>query len=70
MINLIATQEGVDVRDEADEGTNAIDIDSLPHLPEITAPAAPAPAPVRQQAQAFVQPPAQFAPQVIFTCIK
>merc|ERR1711892_731709 len=38
LINLIATQEGVDVRDEADEGTNSIDIDSLPHLPEITAP--------------------------------
>merc|ERR1712177_58550 len=30
LINLIATQEGVDVRDEADEGTNAIDVDSLP----------------------------------------
>ena len=54
------------MRDETDEGTNAIDIDSLPHLPEITAPLAPAQQqPVRQQAQAFVQPPSQFAPQVI-----
>merc|ERR1712128_143978 len=65
LINLIAAQEGVDVRDEADEGTNSIDIDSLPHLPEITAPLAPT-APVRQQAQTFVQPPAQFAPQSQF----
>merc|ERR1712088_1248958 len=40
LINLIATQEGVDVRDEADEGTNAIDVDSLPKLPELSSPAA------------------------------
>jgi len=66
LINLIATQEGVDVRDEADEGTNSIDVDSLPHLPEITAPLAPAPTPPRQQAQTFQQPPAQFAPQSQF----
>merc|ERR1711973_129032 len=33
LINLIANQEGVDVSDETEEGTNAIDIDSLPHLP-------------------------------------
>merc|ERR1712088_863336 len=38
LINLIATQEGVDVRDEADEGTNAIDVDSLPKLPELSSP--------------------------------
>ena len=61
---MFSYSEGIDVRDETDEGTNAIDIDSLPHLPEITAPAAPNPPPVRQQAQTFVQPPAQFAPQV------
>ena len=30
--------EGVDVRDEADEGTNAIDVDSLPRLPELSSP--------------------------------
>jgi len=66
LINLIATQEGIDVRDEADEGTNSIDVDSLPQFPEITAPLAPVPNPVRQQAQTFVQPPAQFAPQSQF----
>ena len=41
LINLIASQEGVDVRDETEEGTNAIDIDSLPHLPELSAPPPP-----------------------------
>jgi hypothetical protein len=63
LINLIATQEGVDVRDEADEGTNSIDVDSLPRLPELSSPAAPVP--IRQQQQ-FVQPPPQFAPQTEF----
>ena len=33
LINLIASQEGVDVTDETEEGTNAIDVDSLPPLP-------------------------------------
>merc|ERR1719382_2255452 len=66
LINLIATQEGVDVRDEADEGTNAIDVDSLPRLPELSSPAAPQPLPPRQQQQQFVQPPPQFAPQTQF----
>jgi len=68
LINLIATQEGVDVRDEADEGTNAIDVDSLPRLPELSSPAAPQPQqPIRQQQQQqFVQPPQQFAPQTQF----
>ena len=47
--------EGVDVRDEADEGTNAIDVDSLPRLPELSSPAAPQPPPPRQQQQQFVQ---------------
>ena len=47
--------EGVDVRDEADEGTNAIDVDSLPRLPELSSPAAPQPQPPRQQQQQFVQ---------------
>jgi len=65
LINLIATQEGVDVRDEADEGTNAIDVDSLPKLPELSSPAAPQTVP-RQQQQQFVQPPPQFAPQTQF----
>lgn len=60
LIKLIATQEGVDVSDETDEGTNAIDIDSLPRLPELSSP----PAPVRQQQ--FVQPPPQFAQQTDF----
>jgi len=55
LINLIASQEGVDVTDETEEGTNAIDIDSLPHLPELSAPAPPVP----QRAQ----PPPQAAPQ-------
>jgi len=56
LINLIASQEGVDVRDETEEGTNAIDIDSLPHLPELSAPAPPLP-----QRPQFQQPPAQAA---------
>ena len=55
LINLIASQEGVDVTDETEEGTNAIDIDSLPHLPELSAPAPPRPQ--------FQQPPPQAAPQ-------
>merc|ERR1712076_350065 len=63
--NKIATQEGVDVRDEADEGTNAIDVDSLPRLPELSSPAAPQTLP-RQQQQQFVHPPPQFAPQTQF----
>merc|ERR1711874_888808 len=67
LINLIATQEGVDVRDEADEGTNAIDVDSLPKLPELSSPAAPQTVPrQQQQAQAFVQPPTRQAPQSNF----
>jgi len=61
LINLIATQEGVDVRDEADEGTNAIDIDSLPRLPALQAPQAPQP-----PRQTFVQPPPRLAPQTQF----
>jgi len=58
LIKLVASQEGVDVTGEAEEGTNAIDIDSLPPLP-LSAPAAPA----RPQ---FVQPPPQSAPQANF----
>ena len=58
LIKLIASQEGVDVTGEAEEGTNQIDVDSLPHLP-LTAPNPPA----RPQ---FVQPPAQSAPQAQF----
>ena len=58
LIKLIASQEGVDVTGETEEGTNQIDVDSLPHLP-LTAPEAPA----RPQ---FVQPPAQSAPQAQF----
>jgi len=75
LIDLIARQEGVDVRDETDEGTNSIDIDSLPHLPELTAPQQqfaqqqqqplPPRTPVNVQ-QTFQQPPAQFAPQSQF----
>jgi len=57
LINLIASQEGVDVTDETEEGTNAIDIDSLPHLPELSAPASPVRQP--QSQQQFVQPPPQ-----------
>ena len=57
LINLIANQEGVDVTDETEEGTNAIDIDSLPHLPELSAPASPVRQP--QSQQQFVQPPPQ-----------
>merc|ERR1712142_313334 len=51
-----------------DEGTKAIDVDSLPHLPELNAPVAPVQQqqPVRQQAQTFVNPPSQFAPQSQF----
>lgn len=60
LINLIASQEGVDVRDETEEGTNAIDVDSLPHLPELTAPAAGVARPAQQQQ--FVQPPRPNAP--------
>ena len=40
LIKLVASQEGVDVTEEAEEGTNAIDVDSLPALP-LSAPAAP-----------------------------
>jgi len=58
LIKLVASQEGVDVTGEAEEGTNAIDIDTLPSLP-LSAPAAPA----RPQ---FVQPPPQSAPQANF----
>merc|ERR1719322_1157520 len=58
LIKLIASQEGVDVTQETEEGTNAIDVDSLPHLP-LSAPAPPA----RPQ---FVQPPPQNAPQAQF----
>ena len=57
--------EGVDVRDEADEGTNAIDVDSLPKLPELSSPAAPQTVP-RQQQQQFVQ--VTFSPPPI--CIQ
>jgi len=59
LIKLVASQEGVDVTGEAEEGTNAIDIDSLPPLP-LSAPAAPAGRPQ------FVQPPPQSAPQANF----
>jgi len=58
LIKLVASQEGVDVTGEAEEGTNAIDVDSLPALP-LSAPAAPA----RPQ---FVQPPPRTAPQAQF----
>jgi len=58
LIKLVASQEGVDVTEEAEEGTNAIDVDSLPALP-LSAPAAPA----RPQ---FVQPPPRSAPQAQF----
>merc|ERR1711983_468331 len=54
LINLIASQEGVDVSDEAEEGTNAVDVDSLPHLPELSAPQpprVPPPRPARPQPQ-------------------
>ena len=54
LINLIASQEGVDVTDETEEGTNAIDVDSLPHLP-LNAPSAPA----RPNPNQFQQPPPQ-----------
>merc|ERR1711902_10440 len=64
--NIGITIEGLqEVRDEADEGTNAIDVDSLPKLPELSSPAAPQTVP-RQQQQQFVQPPPQFAPQTQF----
>ena len=49
------------MRDEIEEGTNAIDIDSLPHLPEVTAPAAPQP-----QQQQFQRPPPPAGPQSQF----
>ena len=58
LIKLVASQEGVDVTGEAEEGTNAIDVDSLPALP-LSAPASPA----RPQ---FVQPPPRTAPQAQF----
>merc|ERR1719410_29764 len=58
LINLIASQEGVDVTDETEEGTNAIDVDSLPHLP-LNAPSAPA----RPNPNQFQQPPPQSQPQ-------
>ena len=58
LIKLVASQEGVDVTEEAEEGTNAIDVDSLPALP-LSAP----PPPTRPQ---FVQPPPQSAPQAQF----
>ena len=45
LINLIASQEGVDVTDETEEGTNAIDVDSLPHLPLNAPPPQPQPVP-------------------------
>jgi len=76
LIDLIARQEGVDVRDETDEGTNAIDVDSLPHLPELSAPAPsqplqqqrqPQPAQQPRPQQTFQQPPPQFAPQAQFS---
>ena len=55
--------EGVDVRDEADEGTNAIDVDSLPKLPELSSPAAPQTVPRQQQQQQFVQ--VTFSPYLV-----
>jgi len=62
LIKLVASQEGVDVREEFEEGTNAIDVDSLPHLP-ITAPSPPPVQPQLAQ-QSFQQPPPQqFNPQ-------
>lgn len=69
LITLIQAQEGVDVQDEFEEGTNSIDVDSLPHLPPITAPRPPPPAPQQQQPQQpprFQQqqpPPQQFQQQ-------
>merc|ERR1711997_1027447 len=64
LINLIATQEGVDVRDEADEGTNAIDVDSLPKLPELSSPAAPQTVPRQQRPPAGLPPrPLRPVPQ-------
>ena len=63
LINLIASQEGVDVSDEAEEGTNAVDVDSLPHLPELSAPQAPA-RPAAGQAGGRLPPQRpQFQPQ-------
>jgi len=62
LIKLVASQEGVDVKEEFEEGTNAIDVDSLPH-PPITAPSAPQVQPQLVQ-QSFQQPPPQqFNPQ-------
>merc|ERR1712088_282480 len=63
--NIGITIEGLqEFHDEADEGTNAIDVDSLPKLPELSSPAAPQTVP--RQHQQFVQPPPQFAPQTQF----
>jgi len=73
LIDLIARQEGVDVSDEADEGTNSIDIDSLPELPELSAPVPQFQQQVQQPIQqprpqpTFQQPPPQFAPQSQFS---
>lgn len=56
LIDLVNSEEGVDVRDETEEGTNSIDIDSLPQLPIV----APAPPPVQPVPQVVNPPPTQF----------
>jgi len=78
LIKLIATQDGVDVRNEIEEGTNAIDVDALPQLP-ITAPLPPvAPQVVQQPPVQVIQqrppqnppsfpPPPRRPPQTQFT---
>merc|ERR1719319_1545310 len=54
LIRLVATQDGVDVRNEIEIGTNAIDVDALPQLP-ISAPLPPVAPPVVQQPPVPVQ---------------
>merc|ERR1712200_114949 len=53
LIELVNSEEGVDVREETEIGTNAIDIDTLPQLPIL----APAPPPVQPVAQVVNPPP-------------
>lgn len=64
LITLIQAQEGVDVKDFTEEGTNQVDVDSLPHLPPITAPRPPAPAPQQTARPPRQQPPTGFQPPV------
>jgi len=54
LIRLVATQDGVDVRNEIEIGTNAIDVDALPQL-AISAPLPPVAPPVVQQPPVPVQ---------------